>query len=473
MPRQSLLQSGATAYAAGHMTEAEAAYRTMVAHDPKDAAALSNLAAVLTATERPEEAEAACRTALRAQARCWAALANLGNALHRQMRYPEAINAYHAAIEANPRNASAWTNLGVALNESWDMDNALIAHNAAVALAPRDAQIRTNRAMALLMAGQYSEGFQEFEWRWQTPGMAPHGLTQPQWQGANPSGQTVFLHAEGGFGDTLQFIRFAPLVASRGAHVVARVQTPLLGLLRRSFPDVTFVDDGTPPHDLHCPMLSLAAGFGTTPETIPADAPYLFADPERTRAWQSRLRALGPGLKIGLVWQGAPHFGVASFRAMNTRRSIPITALAPLAELPFLHLVSLQFASTAAPPPGMALFDTMAEVADFDDTAAIIANLDLVISVDSAVAHLAGALGKPVWVMSRFDACWRWLAHRTDSPWYPAMRLYRQAEPGDWAGLVARVTADLRAMAEPLWRQDAAPTLPPCLNSPCSPDAAS
>ncbi len=444
MTRASLLDAAAEAYAAGRLPDAEAAYRAMLNQDSRDAEALSNLAAVLTATNRPEEAEAACRAALQVRPRYWAALANLGNALHRQMHYPEAINAYHAAVEANPRNAAAWTNLGVALNERWDMDNALIAHAAAAALAPTDAQVRTNRAMALLMAGQYDEGFLEFEWRWQTPGMAPHGLTQPQWHGADPAGQTILLHAEGGFGDTLQFIRYAPLLASRGAQILARVQAPLLRLLRRNYPAITFIGDGTPPHDVHCPMLSLPAAFGTTVQTIPATTPYLRADPLACDAWRDQLSALGPGPKIGLVWQGAAHFGVPAFRAMNHRRSIPMAALAPLGGLAGVHLISLQAGRSAAPQPGMALFDPMADVVDFDDTAAIIANLDLVISVDSAVAHLAGALGKPVWVLSRFDTCWRWLAHRTDSPWYPLLRLYRQATPGDWDGVLTRVVAYLK-----------------------------
>ena len=246
----------------------------------------------------------------------------------------------------------------------------------------------------------------------------------------------IFLHAEGGFGDTLQFIRFAPHLVSQGARVIARVQAPLLRLLQRNFASVTFIDDGVPPHDLHCPMLSLAAGFGTTLKTIPAAKAYLTADTGHAASAAKQLGALGPGPKIGLVWQGAPHFGQAAFRAMNTRRSVPLAVLAPLAGTPGLHLVSLQVGGVASAPPGMTLFDAMAQVADFEDTAAIIANLDLVISVDSAVAHLAAALGKPVWMMSRFDACWRWLAHRADSPWYPTLRIIRQTHPGDWNSVV-------------------------------------
>jgi thioredoxin-like negative regulator of GroEL len=438
MTRENLLDAGAQAYAAGNLPEAESAYRAILSETPGDAETLSNLAAVLTAAQCPEAAETACRAALAAHPRYWAALANLGNALHRQQRYEQAVNAYHAAVEANPRNASAWTNLGVALNEQWRMDDSLIAHDAAVALAPGDPQIRANRAMALLIAGDYAKGFAEFEWRWRTPGMAPHGLATPQWRGADPAGKTLFLHHEGGFGDTLHFIRYATALSARGAHIAARVQTPLIKLLQRSFPKTTFIPEtaSPPPHDFHCPMLSLPAAFGTTCDTIPAATPYLTPCPGKTRKWQNRIAAKS----IGLVWAGAPLLGMAECRAMNIRRSIPPACLVPLGQIPGLHFISLQYGS---PPPPFPMPDPMPDIADFDDTAALIANLDLVIAVDTAVAHLAGALGKPVWLLSRFDSCWRWLAHRTDSPWYPALRLYRQTRPGDWASVVDAVTHDL------------------------------
>ena len=450
MDRQALLTEGAACYAVGDFAAAEAAYRAILAQCSGDAEALSNLAAILTATERPAEAEAACRAALQAKPRYWAALANLGNALHRQLRYEEAVNAYHAAVEANPRNASAWTNLGVALNEQQAMAESLIAHGAAVALAPNDPQIRVNHAMALLMAGNYENGFAAFEWRWRTPGMAPHGMAAPPWRGSDPAQRTILLHHEGGFGDTLQFIRYAPLLAARGARVIAQVQAPLATLLRRSFPAVTVVPEtsSTPPHDLHCPMLSLPASFGTALATIPATIPYLLTDDADTARWRARLPA--EGLKVGLVWAGAPLLGVAEFRAMNSRRSLRLAAFAPLAGIGGVHLVSLQYGGSseaAQPPPGMALLDAMGSITDFDGTASLVATLDLVITVDSAVAHLAGALGKAVWVLSRYDACWRWLANRRDSPWYPSLRLYRQTRPGDWRDPLAEIEQDLQALA--------------------------
>jgi cytochrome c-type biogenesis protein CcmH/NrfG len=443
MTRENLLDAGAQAYANGNLPEAESAYRAILSDTPNDAETLSNLAAVLTAAQCPEAAETACRAALAIHPRHWAALANLGNALHRQQRYDEAVNAYHAAVETNPRNASAWTNLGVALNEQWRMADSLIAHDAAVALAHNDPQIRANRAMALLIAGDYAKGFAEFEWRWRTPGMAPHGLATPQWRGADPAGKTLFLHHEGGFGDTLQFIRYATALSERGARITARVQTPLIQLLQRSFPTTAFIPDTAPPppHDFHCPMLSLPAAFGTTRDTIPATTPYLTACPAKTRLWKNRIapKSIGP-TSIGLVWAGAPLLGMAECRAMNTRRSIPPAYLAPLGQIPGRHFVSLQYGS---PPPPFPMHDPMPDIADFDDTAALIANLDLVIAVDTAVAHLAAALGKPVWLLSRFDSCWRWLANRTGSPWYPTLRLYRQPQPNDWPAVIEAIMQDL------------------------------
>jgi hypothetical protein len=450
MDRPAFLAAGARAYSMGRLDDAASAYRTILAHTPQDAEALSNLAAVLTTAQCPEAAEQACRAALAIQPRYWAALANLGNALHRQLRYEAAINAYHAALEEHPRHASAWTNLGVALNEQWAMDDALVAHDAACHLAPLDAQIRCNRAMALLAAGRFAEGFAEFEWRWRTPGMAPHGMRAPAWTGQDPAGRTILLHAEGGFGDTLHFIRYAPLLHARGATVLARVQPALQTLLRRNFPHIRFPNEADPAsHDWHCPMLSLPHAFGTTLDTVPCATPYLTACPSKRAAWRNRLSGLR-GLKVGLVWEGAPLLGMAEFRAMNTRRSIPNQALAPLAGIAGVDLVSLQFGT--APPPALNLVDAMRHVADFDDTAALVAELDLVIAVDTAVAHLAGALGKPVWVLSRFDTCWRWLANRRDSPWYPSLRLYRQHSPGDWGGVIAEAASDLAAARAPLWR---------------------
>ncbi len=449
MDRHTLLNRGAHAYANGQLAEAEAFYLTILAATPRDAETLSNLGAVRNAAQCHDFAEATCRAALRIQPGYWPALANLGNALHRQQRHEQAVAAYHAALQANPGHAGSWTNLGVALNEMQRMPEALLAHDTAARLSPDDPQIRCNRAMGLLMAGDYTRGFAEFEWRWVTPGMAPHGMAAPAWLGDDPAGQTILLHYEGGFGDTIQFIRYAPMLAARGARVIARVQTPLLGLLRRSFPDITFVGETEPlpEHDMHCPLLSLPYRFETTIESVPGATPYLRACADKTAYWSGRF---GPDprarthTRVGLVWAGAPLLGMAEFRAMDHRRSAPPAAFSALSDMAGVRFTSLQNGA-ADTPKGIDLFNPMADVADFDDTAAIIANLDVVVAVDTAVAHLAGALGVPVCLLSRYDACWRWLAGRSDSPWYPAMRVFRQAQPGEWGALIEDIAAHITA----------------------------
>jgi Flp pilus assembly protein TadD len=452
MDRLGLLDRGAQQVASGLLADAEATYRSILREVPNDAEALSNLGAVFNAAKHHAEAEAACRAALAARPGYWAALANLGAALHRQQRYEEAVAAYLDSLHANPGNTNACTNLGVALNEQWRMAESLRVHGAALRLAPDDVEVRNNRALALLIAGDFQQGFAELEWRWRSPSMRPHGIPGPQWRGEPPAGKTILVHDEGGFGDTLQFVRYAPMLSALGARVVLQVQAPLLRLIRRSMPDAEVIARGEPlpAFDLHCPMLSMPYCFGTRLETVPAEVPYLRPDPAAADRWGDRLAEAtgGQDFCVGLVWAGASRPDMPDAFAMNQRRSLSLSRFAPLARMPRLRFVSLQLdAEPVPPPPGMAILDPMTEMTDFDDTAALVANLDLVIAADTAVAHLAGGLGRPVWVLSRYDACWRWLAGRTDSPWYPGLRLYRQPKPGDWDSVMAAVRADLLVMS--------------------------
>ncbi len=449
MDRLALLDRGAEEVASGRLAAAEATYRTILAEAPADAEALSNLGAVFNTARCHEAAEAACRQALMARPGYWAALANLGMSLHRQQRYDEAVAAYVASLRANPGNSSACTNLAVSLNEQWRMAESLRMHDAAVRLAPQDAEVRNNRALAWLMAGDFERGFAEFEWRWRAPAMKPHDVPGEQWRGEPPAGRKILLHDEAGFGDTLQFVRYAPLLAARGARVLLQVQPPLVRLMRQSFPGVAEVfgrGEALPDYDLHCPMLSLPHGFRTRIDTVPSDTPYLLVDQAAASRWRWRLdEASLDQAYIGLVWAGASRPDMPDAFAMNRRRSLTLSQFAPLADVPGVRFVSLQLnAKAEAVPPGMAMLDPMAEMADFADTAALVANLDLVIAADTAVAHLAGALGRPVWVLSRYDACWRWLAGRQDSPWYPSLRFYRQPRPGDWDSVLSAVREDLR-----------------------------
>ncbi len=442
MVEQELLAEGCAAYAAGQLVAAEAAFRSL----PDDVDALSNLGAVLNATQRHAEAEAACRAALALQPQCWAAWSNFGTALHSQQRYDDAIAAYATAVRQNRGAINAWTNLGVALAEQGRVVQSLAMHAAAVSLAPEDAEVRANHALALLAAGDLARGFAEHEWRWQVPSMLPHGVPGPCWQGEDPAGRTILVHDEGGFGDTLQFVRYVPLLAARGARVLLRVQPPLVRLLRRMPGPVAVLGRGeaVPEYHMQCPMLSLPHGFGTALQTVPAQVPYLPVDAAKAAMWRARLA--GEGLRVGLVWGGASRPGMAVAHAMDSRRSLPVAALATLAGITGVRFVSLQ--KDQDPPPGLDMANPMPDCADFDDTAAVVAGLDLVIAVDTSMAHLAGALGRPVWLLSRYDMCWRWLHGRRDSPWYPGLRLYRQPAPGEWGPVLREVADDLRAAAQ-------------------------
>lgn len=449
--RARLLDRGWASMQRGDLQGAGAVYGAMVVARPDDVEALSNLAAVLNAAGRCDAAETCCRQAIALRPDWWAAWANLGSALHAQQRYPEAITAYATALRGAPDNHNAWTNLGLALTETGRTAEAMPMHDMAVSLAPDDADIRVNRAHAWLAAGDLPRGFAEYEWRWRAPATRPHGVPGAAWSGEDPAGRTLLLHAEGGFGDTLQFVRYAHLLAARGARVVLRVQAPLVRLLRR-LPGVAAVvaeDEPLPAFDLQCPLMSLPNRFGSTLRTLPAQTPYLAPCARAAARWRARLRQLGQGPKVGVVWAGAARPDAPAVCAMDRRRSMPLAALAPLAATGGVRFVSLQMGPAAAAerPPGLDLFDPMSEMRDFDDTAALVAGLDLVLSVDTAVAHLAGALGRPVWLLERYNSCWRWLHGRQDTPWYPRMRLYRQPQPGDWDAVAALVAADLRGWA--------------------------
>jgi hypothetical protein len=255
-------------------------------------------------------------------------------------------------------------------------------------------------------------------------------------------GRTIVIYHEEGFGDTIQFLRYVPLLAEKGARIIAWMPPELVRLARgqAGIAEVLTGNVNLPQFDYHCPIISLPYVFGTTLEAIPAQAQYIHADPELVAAWGKRLPA---GPRIGLVWAGEPRAYDPGAQALDRRRSLPFAALAPLTATPGIAFVSLQMGS-AREQVASPVDDPMGEVRDFADTAAIIANLDLVVSVDTAVAHLAGAMGKPVFLLDRYDNCWRWLSDRTDSPWYPSLRIFRQHSMGDWSQALTAVAAAVR-----------------------------
>ncbi|UKJ77885.1 tetratricopeptide repeat protein [Azospirillum brasilense] len=380
--------------------------------------------------------------------------------------FDAAVAHGRCAVLLAPGEATPWINLALGLHALQHPEIAAHYNRRAARLDPGGAVGRFNLSLNLLAMGDLARGWRLYEARWRMGGARTPDHA-PLWDGTDPAGRRILLTAEQGQGDTLHFIRYAPLLAARGARVEAQVQPSLVRLVSL-MPGVSAVhrsDEPPPPCDAVVALLSLPRLFGTTLDTIPAAVPYLRTAPADEARWRERLtgehRVGERRLKVGLVWAGDSHAAHLGANAVDGRRSLPLAALAPLASVPGIAWISLQKGAPAAqagtPPPGMDLTDWMDDVTDFADTAALITQLDLVISVDTSVCHLAGGLGKPVWVLSRFDACWRWLIGRDDTPWYPTMRLFRQERPGDWDPVIARLAARLRIVAD--HRIPAAPTL--------------
>jgi len=378
---------------------------------------------------------------------------NLASTLYECGKYDQAIVHYQRALSLEPSNSEVVYNLGLVLRAQGHLDEAVTQYRRAVALRPDFAEAHTNIGQALLLSGRFEEGWTEYEWRWKTNQMSgeTRDFSAPVWSGAAIGDRVILLHAEQGFGDTLQFCRYVPLL-SASAKIVLEVHPPLVRLLSRLRGVLAIVARGNrlPPFDLHCPLLSLPRAFGTTLNTIPAAVPYLSADPTLAASWRERLDSLD-GLRVGLAWASNPDSLQDAARQRDRRdKSILPDELSLLAEVKELSFVSLQKAEAAVPtrkfPAGLVVHDWTDELEDFADTAALVDGLDLVISVDTAVAHLAGALDKPVWLMNRFDTDWRWLLNRDDSPWYPQLRQFRQPAPGDWISVITKVRDALRRL---------------------------
>jgi tetratricopeptide (TPR) repeat protein len=375
-------------------------------------------------------------------------LGNLGAALQAAGRFAEAVECYRQAIAHRPADAALHDNLGTALQALRQPEAALSAYRRALELRPGDARISMNLGTCLLLMGELKEGFSAYRARWSLADrmLDPPDLPVPPWEGEDLTGKTVLIHCEQGFGDALHFIRYAGIVAAHAGRVLV-LTPPALARLFRSIERVEITQTIPPPDgiDYHAPLLCLPRLLGTELATIPAAVPYLAAEPAQIRRWHDRLAP--DQARIGLVWAGAARDGDPRALIVDRRRSLELAALEPLGGRRGVQFVSLQkgLPSTQArrPPPGLELFDPTGELEDFADTAALVAALDLVIAVDTAVAHLAGALGRPVWLLSRLDGCWRWLLERDDSPWYPTLKLFRQRREGGWSPVVDAVAAAL------------------------------
>ncbi len=428
---------------AGDDSAAADACRQVLAVAPNHAEALNLLGVIACQNNHPETGALLIRQAVASNGQVANYHANLAGALTQAGRFEDAVACCRRALALAPAHAGALNTLGATLSVLGQHTAAAGPLRQAIGVEPGHAEAHFNLACVLLAQGDMSAGWREYEWRWQSGYFRNHlrEFAQPQWHGEPAVGRTLLIHAEQGVGDTLQFCRYAPLVAKSGLHVILEVPAPLVRLVQ-SLAGVDRViarNDPLPPFDLHCPMLSLPLAMGTTLETIPGDVPYLHPEAGLVVDWRGRLDAMSGSVpRVGLVWAGSP-----ALPGMDSRRSLAPQALAPLFTVPGLQFFSLQKDGPAA-PVDFPLVDVMAEVKDYADTAALVANLDLVISVDTSVLHLAGAMGKPVWLLDRFGPCWRWMLGRQDTPWYPGLRIFRQPLAGDWATVLADVCAELR-----------------------------
>lgn len=438
--------------ARGHLAAAAAALQEALALRPDFADAHNELGRMHDAVGRIEPAIGCFRRAIELAPTHVAAHVNLGGALREAEHLEEAVEVLQAATRLAPTSREAFNNLGQALHDLGRIEEAIAAYDQALACpgaGPDGVNTRLNRALTILLNGDLAGGFAEYEARraGPRPTYRVQAVDLPEWAGEDLAGRTILLVAEQGFGDTLQFCRYVPLVQALGARVVLQVQEPLVALLSASLPGATVVgaSQPPPPFDCHHPLMSLPWRLGTTLRTLPATVPYLVADPGKVAAWREQL-AGARGLKVGLVWAGNPT------TRHDRQRSLPAAAL--LAHVPAagVSLFSLQKETRPGDAAALAAHGGVTDLApalhDFSDTAAAVSALDLVVSVDSAVAHLAGALARPAWVLIPHALDWRWLRDRDDSPWYPSLRLFRQRTPRAWPEVLARLGAALRQTAD-------------------------
>ena len=427
----------------GQLEEALASLDRAIALQPDNARAHNNRGVVLHGLKRDDAALASHDQAIALKADYAEAHYNRGIVLHELDRLDDALASLDRAIALKPDYAAAHNNRGTVRHDLNRLEEALAAYDTALALTDGFAEAYLNKSYCLLRMGRFDEGWRLHEWRKKTERPVGHrSFPQPLWLGSEDiANKTVFVHWEQGFGDTLQFCRYGKLLRARGANVVMSVQEPLHRLLSRSMPDIRFLKNDVVPaaFDYHCPLMSLPLALGTTLQNVPAAVPYLFADNERLKTWEARLP---PPTKprIGIVWSGNAK------QKNDFNRSIGLAALAPILAVD-AHWISLQKEVRDVDRP---LLENSRQIShygellsDFSDTAAAIACVDLVVTVDTSVAHLASAMGKPVWILLAATADWRWLVERDDCPWYPTARLFRQQAPHLWNSVVERVLTHL------------------------------
>jgi len=419
----------------GKLDDAVGHYREAIRLNPRSAETYNNLGIHYQEQRQFDEAIRCHHRTLEINPKFAEAHVNLGIIARKQKRYKDAITLFQRALECNPGKARTYNDLGHAQRESGQISSAVASFDRALQLDSDCAEAHLNRAAMLLLTADFERGWPEYEWRWKIGHNRPRNFTQPEWDGSPLDGRTILLHAEQGLGDTIQFVRYATLLKRQGCTVLLLCQKPLTRLLGRSngVDQLIPIGDPLPPFDVHCPLLSLPRVVQTSLRNVPADVPYVFADPQLVEKWGDRLNDI-EGVRIGIVWQGNPDYPDDHFC------SFPLSQFGALANLTGIRLISLQKGFGTEQLNDLCGTFAVTELGDdfdestgaFMDTAAVMKNLELVISADTSVAHVAGALGVPVWIPLSTVCDWRWLLDRKDSPWYPSVRLFRQQEQDDW-----------------------------------------
>jgi tetratricopeptide (TPR) repeat protein len=473
---------GAAWISAGDPYRALVALRKAVELEPRHAEAHAKMALAYDKLNRGEDAIAAARQAVALAPDNWHAHHDLAVFLQKANQFEGAIAAFDEAIKLDPRNASIygaravslklagrlseaaesylqgakldasdprfWSGLSAVRFAQRDFQAAVAASRAAVKLRPKDVDAHAALAFALLASGDFDDGFKEYEWRWRDAAFTtkPRDFDRPMWDGSDPAGRRILVHCEQGFGDIFQFLRYVPMIRARGATVILETTYKVAGIVRRMAGDIPVIVSGTmlPDFDLHVPMLSLPVIFGTSTASVPAAVPYLTADANLASQWQSKLEATD-GLRVGLVWSGNAK--------PDPKRSTTLAELAPLARVAGISFISIQppprSADAENPPAGMKLQNIGGQLGDlWDPTAYVLSQLDLLITIDSGIAHLAGAMGVRTWVLLPHSYDWRWVLKYPASAWYPSVRLFRQSAPNEWAEAIEQVAVELAEFSE-------------------------
>ncbi|NHO31058.1 tetratricopeptide repeat protein [Acetobacter fallax] len=433
--------------------DAERALRIMIRISPHDTRIYDALGDVLSQMGQFDKAIGVLEKSLQIRPVAPYAMNLMAIALVERGDIEAAIEIFNKVLTLTPGNPSAISNLACIYSAQSQSDEAIDLYRTAIQERPDDAQIRLNYSVALLKAGRFAQGWPEHEWRLKLPGHSelPRATLMPSLtEGLDISGKRILITQEEGLGDTLMYLRYLAPLARRGALLHLWVPEELGDLCRRlDYVSVVQVGGQTPAFDWHCPFISLPRVFVGTPDAIGDPVPYLHADPQKIKT-AGRFLPKNGKLNVGLVWGGSPRPTQTPAHMVDRRRSASLAAMAPLGRIPGLNLISLQKGPYAGqilnPPEGMRLYDPTDQLHSMDDTAALMMGLDVLVSVDTSVVHLAGALGLPVLLMDRFDNCWRWLTGREDSIWYPDLTIIRQERPRDWVSVVDRVGTRLRAM---------------------------